>query len=99
LTNRRRSWQRKIKLSKEDKRGLRQKGKQKIKQITKEKSTSKGQKAKRTEGKGKKDKKKGKTRKVTSKERRTKGTSRINKALPLLPNNPGHAKLAPDHIN
>jgi len=93
-TNRRRSWQRKIKLSKEDKRGLKQKGKQKKKQITKEKSTSKGHKSK-----GKKDKKKGKTRKVTSRERRTKGTSRINKALPLPSNNPGHAKLAPDHIN
>ena len=57
-------------------------------------------KGKRTEGKGKKDKKKGKTRKVTSRERRTKGTSRINKALPLPSNNPGHAVwLASDDID
>jgi len=64
LTNRRRSWQRKNKLSKEDQRGLRQKGKQKIKQITKEKSTSKGQKAKEQREKGKKTRKRARQEKL-----------------------------------
>jgi len=55
LTNRRRSWQRKIKLSKEDKRGLKQK-----------KSTSKGHKSKvrdKTKGKGQRQKNRGKREK------------------------------------